>query len=293
MITVLTATYNRGNILHYLYNSLLEQTSKDFEWIVIDDGSEDNTEIIVNKWISETPNFNISYYKMKNGGKHRAVNLGVTYAKYSYIFIVDSDDYLLNNTIGKIHEWIKTISHDNTFAGVSGVKGYDKDSIVGEYPKLKNKNYIDATNLQRNKFHLNGDKAEIYRTDLLKKYPFPEFENEKFVTEATVWNAIAYDGYKIRWFRDIIYICKYNEDGLTQMGIDKEINSYNGFVHFIKQRMKTEKGINYIKAICTFTNVSRKKGYNTLQMSNILGINLLFIKLINIIDSLYRVIKSS
>ena len=94
MITIMTPTYNRAYILGNAYNSLRNQTSFDFEWIIVDDGSTDETEQIVMKWIAEEKNFSIIYEKQKNGGKHRAVNRGVDLAHYDYFFILDSDDAL-------------------------------------------------------------------------------------------------------------------------------------------------------------------------------------------------------
>ena len=93
MVTILTPTYNRGYIIKKAYESLLNQTDKDFEWLVIDDGSSDNTEDIFKKIVSEKA-INVRYYKKKNCGKHTAINYGVSKAKGSYILILDSDDYL-------------------------------------------------------------------------------------------------------------------------------------------------------------------------------------------------------
>lgn len=221
-ITVFTPTYNRAYILPNLYDSLQNQTYKDFEWIVIDDGSTDKTEELFNKWISEKNDFKITYKKVENGGKHRAINKGVSMAKGELFFIVDSDDYLVDNALEKIIAWEHTIKGKNNFAGVAGNKGYSIDEIVGQ---TFSGDFIDATSLQRNQKNILGDKAEVFYTEILKKYKFPEFDGEKFVTEKIVWNQIAYDGYKIRWFNDIIYICDYLEDGLTNSMIKIELEN--------------------------------------------------------------------
>lgn len=292
MITILTPTYNRGYLLSNLYNSLESQTSKDFEWIIIDDGSEDNTEEIVKGWQKKNNTFKIHYFKTSNGGKHRAVNFGVSKAYYDYVFIVDSDDYILEMAVEKVQGWIQSIDKDKSFAGVSGLKGYKDNTVVGYYPsKIEYKDYIDATNLERKACNLLGDKAEIYRTEILRKYPFPEFKNEKFITEAAVWNAIAHDGYKIRWFNEIIYICEYNEDGLTKLGIEKEINNFNGFIYYIKLRMKTEKVFLNLAPLCSFSNVARLKRLSVAQMADIVGVNIVIMRIANIIDCIYRRIQ--
>lgn len=212
-ITVFTPTFNRGYIIENLYKSLQRQSYKNFQWIVIDDGSKDDTEKLFEKWTNEDNLFDITYKKVKNGGKHRAINIATEIAEGELFFIVDSDDYLTDYALEKVIKWEATIKNKNEFAGVAGVKGYSINSRVGNTFKGE---YIDATSLERNKNNITGDKAEVFYLDILKKYKFPEFEGEKFVTEKVVWNQIAYDGYKIRWFNEIIYICDYLEDGLTK-----------------------------------------------------------------------------
>lgn len=212
-ITVFTPTFNRGYIIENLYKSLQRQSYKNFQWIVIDDGSEDDTEKLFEKWTNEDNLFDITYKKVKNGGKHRAINRAIEIAEGELFFIVDSDDYLTDHALEKVIKWEETIKNKNEFAGVAGVRGYSINSRIGNTFKGE---YIDATSLERNKNNITGDKAEVFYLDILKKYKFPEFEGEKFVTEKVVWNQIAYDGYKIRWFNEIIYICDYLEDGLTK-----------------------------------------------------------------------------
>ena len=215
MITILTPTYNREYCLSNLYNSLIEQQDNDFEWIIIDDGSTDNTENLVRKWLEESNNFKIIYKRKQNGGKHRAINWGINYASGEYTFIVDSDDVISKDAVWLIKQWIDEIRGLDNFAGVSGNKGNRNNRmLLGQFPS--NCAYIDATNIQRKKYGLLGDKAEVYRTDLLKKYKFPEFLGEKFMGESAVWDEIAHDGYKIRWHKEIIYYCKYLQDGLTR-----------------------------------------------------------------------------
>ncbi len=225
-ITVFTPTFNRAYIIEKLYDSLKQQTCKDFEWIVIDDGSSDNTAILFDKWCLEDNGFDIIYLKVKNGGKHRAINKGTEMARGKLFFIVDSDDYLLNNAIEQIISWESTIENLEGFAGVSGNRGYSEEQIIGE---TFNGDFIDATNLERGKFRIFGDKAEVYYTEILRKYKFPEIEGENFMTENVVWNAIANDGYKIRWFNQITYICHYLTDGLTYHSGEIAVKNPKGY----------------------------------------------------------------
>ena len=124
MITILTPTYNRRYILGNLYNSLKRQTCYNFEWVIIDDGSEDDTESMVREWIASSNNFPIRYYYKENGGQHTALNKGIQIAEGFMIMIVDSDDYLADDAVGRILYWEETIKKLDGFAGVSGLRAH-------------------------------------------------------------------------------------------------------------------------------------------------------------------------
>ncbi|SEF67086.1 Glycosyl transferase family 2 [Butyrivibrio sp. Su6] len=232
MVTVFTPTYNRAYRLEQLYNSLKRQTSKDFEWIVINDGSTDNTDELFEIWLREENDFSIIYRKVENGGKHRGINKAVQMASSNAFFIVDSDDYILDDAIEKVNRWFSQIADDDSFAAVSGLKSEPNMKPVGGYGKFEGE-YVDCTNLQRHLYNLLDDKAEVYKTSILKKYPFPEFEGEKFVPESLIWDSIARDGYKIRWFNEIIYICEYLPDGLSASSDKKFMESPRGFIAYL------------------------------------------------------------
>lgn len=234
-ITVFTPTFNRRKLIDRLYQSLLRQTKKNFEWVVIDDGSNDSTEDYF-KIISKKNNpFPIYFSKKENGGKHRAINDGVRIAKGELFFIVDSDDYLTENAIEKINQWVKTLDNSHKWAGISGLRGFSKDSVVGLHNKSS---YVDAKNSERRKYNLLGDKAEVYFTDVLRHHPFPEIPGENFISEEIVWNAIARDGYYLRWFNEIIYICNYLEGGLTKDNT-KDKNNPQGRLLWARGQLET------------------------------------------------------
>lgn len=234
-ITIFTPTYNRKDLIERLYQSLLQQTQNNFEWLVVDDGSTDNTEKIFSDLLIKQQSFPIRYIKQENGGKHRAINNGVKNATGELFFIVDSDDYLTENAIEKINQWATTLDNSHKWAGISGLKGYSKDSVVGQRNEAT---YVDAKNSERRKCNLLGDKAEVYFTEVLKKHPFPEIPGEKFISEEVVWNAIARDGYYLRWFNEIIYICDYLEGGLTKDNT-KDRNNPQGRLLWAKRQLET------------------------------------------------------
>lgn len=215
-ITIFTPTYNRGYIIENLYKSLKKQTFNDFEWVVVDDGSTDNTKDLFEKIFKDNErNFNLIYEQTNNGGKHRAINRGLQLASGELFFIVDSDDYLTDDALELIDSMEKSIPESEKrtlFAGVCALRGYSPYEIIGT---TFEGDILDITTLERIKYGIDGDKAEVFYTDILKRYPFPEFEGEKFLTECVVWDRIASDGFKLRFFNKICYITEYLEDGLS------------------------------------------------------------------------------
>ncbi len=235
--TIFTPAYNRAHLIPRLYESLKKQTNKNFEWVVVDDGSVDGTDKLFEKYLKDKNDFKITYFKQENGGKHRAINKGLELSSGKLFFIVDSDDYLLDSAIEKLYNYENNINDLNGFIGVSGLRGYSNDKAIGSFI---NKDYIDAYNNERKYYNLLGDKAEAYYTDILKNYKFPEIENERFVSESVVWNKIAADGYKIRWFNEVIYICDYLDDGLTKQGMKLYKNNPIGYLLFVRNVINYE-----------------------------------------------------
>lgn len=260
MITIFTPTYNRAYRLPVLYSSLQRQTNMDFEWIIVDDGSQDHTKELVESWLKGEAPFRIRYILKENGGKHTAINKGVELAQREWFFIVDSDDYLTNDAVQKIHEWVADVT-DSSIAAVAGISCYPDNKIIGQCG-IEQGTYVDAPNYERKKYRLLGDKAEVYRTEILKKYPFPVFPGERFLSEGAVWDKIALDGYKVRWFNHPLKVCEYLPDGLTSQlrGTDIEIRNFEGCTYYTQVVLQAYHGIDKIRIICQYINKARKKG---------------------------------
>ena len=137
-ITILTPTYNRAHLLPDLYQSLCRQTCQLFDWLIIDDGSTDNTEALVNRWISESHPFCIRYVKKENGGKNRAINDGVKLINSLFTMIVDSDDYLTDDSIEFLSRAAREIEEDEAIIGLAGLRGLDCNTPLNEIPFSKN-----------------------------------------------------------------------------------------------------------------------------------------------------------
>lgn len=234
-ITLFTPTYNRAYILETLYRSVQRQTFRDFEWIIIDDGSDDNTEELVQKWLADNNDFLIRYYKVPNGGKCRAINRGLDLAEGELFFIMDSDDYLTDDAMETVVKWEATIAGKDGYCGVAGNRGSSPTETtnthlwqmygegcryIDEYAFCRYHEYTDKV--------IDGERAGVWYTELHRKYKYPEFEGENFLTPCIPWNRMANDGYKIRIFDDIIWICEYLEDGLTMQGSKRFIKNPQG-----------------------------------------------------------------
>ena len=289
-VTVFTPTYNRGYIIENLYKSLKKQTIFDFEWLVIDDGSNDETEDLFKKWTKDNNDFSIRYIKKENGGKHRAINRGVELAEGELFFIVDSDDYIVENAIELIIKWNNSIKNsEEKFAGIAGLKGYTNDTIVGS---TFDGVYLDATSIERKKYNILGDKAEVFYTDILKKFKFPEIENEKFISENIVWDKIAFNGYKIRWFNEIIYICNYLNDGLTKSGQKLFLDNPKGYALIINKNIEYYNK-SFKEKIYSYFNyyIQLRDKLTIREISENLQINILFLQGIIIMWKIKSVIK--
>lgn len=238
--TIFTPTYNRAYILGELYKSLQQQTDYQFEWLIVDDGSTDDTNAIVSKWITEETRFPIRYFKKENGGKHRAINFALQYARGEYFFIVDSDDRLVPNAIETVSKQMKNLPRDGCkkYAGICNCRGYSPTERMGTSFQGE---YVDCTSLEREKYGITGDKAEVFYTDVMRQYPFPEFDGEKFITECVVWDKMAADGFNLRFFNEIIYLCEYREDGLTQQGLDLYYRNPQGYGYALRMARQYQK----------------------------------------------------
>lgn len=238
MISIITATYNRAHLLKHAYKSLLKQTNKDFEWIVVDDGSIDNTKEIVDNFNKEKK-IEIKYFFKKNGGRHSAINFGVKKSKGDYILLLDSDDFLTDDCIEKISNYIPKYDKNKKIADLCFLKIHNNNQVIGntyEGTEIISNN-ID---FRYNQNHL-GDMAEVFKRNILLKYPFPEYKNEKFLSEAIIWNGIALK-YDTVYINEPICICEYLDGGLSSnvflTRAKNPFGAYNNSKLFLIKRFK-------------------------------------------------------
>ena len=218
-ITIFTPTYNRASLLSNLYQSLKNQDSCNFEWLIVDDGSTDNTASVIEEFQkNNTHPFSIRYYQKANGGKHTAINVGVKEAQGELFLIVDSDDVLSPDAISSIASNWQSI-HATSVCGISYLKGYihnPNKSLGHIYSRIPSfvGNYI---NVRYNQGVSGEDHAEVFRTDYLRQYPFTEYSNERFMSEAIVWIRLG-KRWDMLFVNKVIYLAEYVNGGLTQQG---------------------------------------------------------------------------
>lgn len=234
MLTIFTPTYNRAYILPRLYKSLLEQTNKNFEWIIVDDGSTDKTHELVEEWIKDNK-ISISYFFQENQGKPMAHNLGAQKANGEIFTCVDSDDYLTKDSVDIILEKYKKIKEIEKHVGIVGIKVFENQKPVGTYMP-QNIEYSTLYDLY-NKYKYKGETILIFKTNILKKYEFPKIEGEKFISEIYLYDKIDQEG-KLLIMQEAVYVCEYLADGYTNNSRNIIKNNPKGYILCAEQRMK-------------------------------------------------------
>ena len=244
-ITLVTATYNRANLLPRLYDSIRDnyRTHKDIEWIIIDDGSSDNTKELVSKWI-KSEKFDIKYYYQDNAGKMSAINNGMKYVTGDVVFEVDSDDYLEKEALKIVNEDYEKLDNKNVYGILYKTRLIGKDTTV---TNMDNK--VFKLFEIHNKYEYDFDMKLTFISDIRKKYEYKLEHNEKFVTEARTYYKMDqdYDGLLFK-DKDIV-VAEYQEDGYSN-NIKNIFKKYPyGYYEYFKEAL----------SYCTKDNVTRKR----------------------------------
>lgn len=262
-ITAFTPSYNRASFLLDVFECLCKQTFRDFEWIVVDDGSTDNTKDVMDMIIAGCDTFPIRYIYKENGGKHTAINVGVKKAKGELFLILDSDDSLPKYSLEIIAKENDACRSKKDCAGVCGLMAHHNgEKIGGGFPAEE---LYESSLYFRYKLGVTGDLLEVFKTLVLKEFPFPEINGEKFCPEALVWNRIAVK-YKLYCFNKVVYYRDYLEGGLTDKIIKIRMESpvatcmtYSEMLEYpIPLIQKVKAAINYWRfRCCVQTNTSQ------------------------------------
>lgn len=230
-LSIITPSYNRGHLLSNCFRSLCAQTNKGFEWIIVDDGSTDDTSRIVNSF--QPDGFAMRFISKENGGKHTALNTAMEHIRGKYVLILDSDDTLTENAVEMVHTHWKRYEHDPKIGVLTFLRGRDTDSPFCTVRDFNTP--VDIMRYRRTVIY-GSDCCEVIRADLFLKYPFPVFEGERFISECALWNRVA-QTHKCVYINEVIYLCEYLEDGLTKAGRSLRIRNPRGGMFICNLRM--------------------------------------------------------
>jgi glycosyltransferase involved in cell wall biosynthesis len=256
----------------------------------VDDGSTDNTCELLEIWKNENNPFPMRYFYQENGGKHRAINRGLELARGELFFTVDSDDYLTEDAVEKVLRWDKELPKGERFCGFAGNLG---TASVVTPNRIFHGAFQEGTALDRYGI-VNGERAMIFYTDLHRKYLYPEFPGEKFMTEAVTWNRMANDGYKMRFYNDIIWVYEYREDGLTKAGTSIFLRNPRGYGLVLQEKAQFLKWSKWkiFKMWYTFT-CDLSHLYPSRAIAGYIGAPVPVICVLGFLHRMIRFIKSS
>lgn len=231
-LTVFTPSYNRAHTLGRTYESLLRQTCRDFEWLVIDDGSTDNTRKLVEGWITEN-RIPIRYIRQENQGMHGAHNTAYRNITTKLNTCIDSDDYLPDDAVEKIVAFWKKHGSDK-YAGIIGLDQTEDGKIIGtRFPRGLNETTLQGFYAEGGV----GDKKLVYRTDVINRYPeYPLFEGERYVGLAYKYMLIDKD-YKLLTLNEPLVTVEYQLDGSSYNMYRQYWRNPKGFSFFRKTEM--------------------------------------------------------
>jgi glycosyltransferase involved in cell wall biosynthesis len=217
VFTVFTPTYNRAGTLARVFDSLTAQTFADFEWLIVDDGSTDDTAALVQSWQASAP-FSIRYLYQQNRGKHIASNVGVREARGELFVFFDSDDWCVPEALERFYFHWDSIpdAKKSEFSTVSALCVDMDGALIG-------KQFTDAIVVgegvwQQMQLRSTGDRWGVSRTEVLQRFPFPEILNEKFISEGIVWNRMSRQ-YGALFVNERLKICEYRADGLSASSV--------------------------------------------------------------------------
>lgn len=235
-LTIFTPTYNRAYTLHKCYESLKLQTNQDFKWLIIDDGSSDNTKELVQKWIDEKQ-LDITYHYQENQGMHGAHNTAYELIDTELNVCIDSDDYMPKDAVEKILNYWKEHKSDD-LAGIIGLDVYENGDVIGtKLPdNLESETLFDL--YQKHK--VKGDKKIVYRTDLSRQYPYPLFEGERYVGLAYKYYKID-QTHKLGLLNEVLCIVEYMEDGSSKNMLHQYKRNPKGFAFYRIENLKNPK----------------------------------------------------
>lgn len=249
-LTIITPTYNRAACLADCWASLRKQTCEDFQWLVVDDGSTDETPRLMGQLTESNPSCRISYIRKENGGKHTALNAAHPYIEGKYVVVLDSDDRFVETAVEEILAAWRRFEANAEVGQIIFLKGY---SVSEPICYVKNEG-TPVDTLSEPRIGVTGrDCCDTFRKELFVKHPFPEYPGERFLGEGASFFFIELESKGV-YINRVIYLCDYREDGLTKAGRKMRLQNplggrYNSMVymhHRLPVKTRIKKAVLYV-----------------------------------------------
>ena len=233
-IVLLTPTFNRSNKITTLYNSLSHQTDKDFTWVVVDDGSTDDTETVF-KALLKNSSIDIVYFKKDNGGKSNAINAGLDLlTNEEFVLILDDDEKLFSNAVSTIRQYVNKYANSGCVAIDFNHIDSTTKKILSNYHQ-KDDYFMTVQTRKRKKIDSDGYTGYFVKYVLEER--FPVYPDEKYVAPSVLLMSVSNKYGKILWAKESLGETEYSNDGLTKQGKKLRINNPNGMVDYCYQFM--------------------------------------------------------
>lgn len=232
MLTIFTPAYNRGSLLNRLYQSLMEQTDTDFEWLIVDDGSTDDTKDIVSSFCTQEK-FPVTYIEQPNGGKHTAHNQAVKAAKGDLFLCIDSDDILASHAVASIRQALPSLRESD--CGFMGLKQLSNGQMLcNPLPE----DVCTGIYGYMNQLGCKGEYSFVFRTELLRKNLYPVIPSERFIGECVLYDLLDLKGFTVHPLNSVLTFCEYQPDGLTSHFHKLLLQNPVGYQLYHEQRME-------------------------------------------------------
>lgn len=261
-LTVITPTYNRASCLEGCWESLKQQSCMDFQWLIVDDGSTDDTAAVVAGFQGSKPEFTVDYVSKENGGKHTALNAAHPHICGEYVVILDSDDRFVDTAVEEILRGWQPYEENSEVGRLIFLKGYTQEEPICY---VEHESAIVDTLVEPRIGITGRDCCDTFRTELFVKHPFPVFSGERFLGEGAAFFFMELESKGV-YVNKVIYLCDYREDGLTKAGKKMRLMNplggrYNSMVYMHKRLpMKTrlKKAMLYV-CYSKFAGIGLKK----------------------------------
>lgn len=275
LFTVCTPTFNRARLLQRTYDSLAKQTLPDFEWLVVDDGSTDNTRAVVEE-LAGQGRLRVRYFAKRNGGKHTALNLAVREARGELFTVIDSDDWFDPRALERMkHHWDQVpVSERPRLKGVCGLFAYENGEVVGDkFPE----DVMVADDLDIDlRYDIEGDKIGCTRTEVMREFPFPEDLSDSvkhsviYIPESLVWHRMGRK-YPTRFVNEVFAIKEYQRGGITDRGRVIQARNSKATLLYIYEMLTCGRPLPLKHTIKNYSNYLRHSLHERLSLREQMG----------------------